>query len=156
MLVEFVPVLRRGQAKRRGLYTTVQVARWLNERPKKERSIDHKQFTLEALARFVRGERIDNRFYMKRLRVDNEELWAIRIDTTPQDRIFGMFIEKDCFVCMNKRPRDELKNKVSRQWKSAEQKALNKWTKLFPGMRPMPGNHFSHYVSNGEHFDWKS
>lgn len=139
---------------RRGLYTTVPVANWLKEEPKREKSIIKKQFTNEALARFVRGEQINNKYYMKRLDTHDKYLWEIRIASAPQERIFGFFVHKDCFICTNKRPRDELKRKGSPQWKSAEQKALNKWVDLFPGVAPLVGNDFSIYVSNGEHFDW--
>ena len=155
-LFEFHPALRRGQTNRRGMYMTPQISRWLGERPREKKKIEHHQFIMEALARFVRGNKIDNRFYMERLERGKAEVWEIRIQPAPKVRIFAAFIYKDCFICTNKRPRDELKKRDSSQWKSAKRRAVDRWAALFPGREPLTASHFSDYVTNGEHFDWRS
>jgi len=154
-VVEFQPRLRPGQTRRRGLYVTKEIERWLLRQTTKAADIQNKQFTIAALKRFVIGETVDNVNYMKRLAYGSEECWEIRLRTCPQVRIFGVFIREDCFLCTNMRLRPELGKFGSPQWGAAKARCTSIWSQLFPGFRPFTATDFTYYVTeNGVHYDW--
>lgn len=140
-----------GEAYERGLYLAPQVHAWVTERHSDPKWVAYKAQVRAHLSQFVKGAPVNNKEYMKRLRQrhdDPPEIWEIRIIHLPQYRIFGAFYAKDHFVCTNVRERRKL------NFASAKLIADNRWNELFPGRARFSGTHFSHYVTNGVHFDW--
>jgi hypothetical protein len=95
-LAQFAPTVRAGQAVRRGLYLTPGLSSWLDEKTYKEKETEYRQFVRQKLALFALGQRVDNRFYMKRLKGIPRDIWAIRFnEIEPKTRMFGAFVAPD-------------------------------------------------------------
>ncbi|MBC7141083.1 MAG: hypothetical protein H5U18_02810 [Rhodobacteraceae bacterium] len=107
--------------------------------------------------RFVTGQVIpvgmdpydkgDNAFLA---RIDPAEygIWALRsVAPRPALRVFGAFAARDTFVAITVRERSTLGGPGDRRWANAREVALEKWSHLFSGQRPLIGDRLDDYVS---------
>jgi hypothetical protein len=103
------------------------------------------------LERFVQGGIIvvGDDGYMKRLDRAEDEIWEIRcIDPNPSVRIFGSFAEKDVFMALGYRYRQELEEKGSTEWAEAIRACKADWRKLFLTYPPHSGSDPHDYISD--------
>jgi hypothetical protein len=140
------------------MYVTPQISRWLNQKPSLKRREVNPAFVRQTLGRFVKGEFIDNMFYMKRLARPPDEVWEIRVTTaSPQARVFGAFAGPDCFVCLHPVPRDWLSAEKRKPWPVALNEARDRWKELFGNAPPFTSTRFEDYVTeNSAHYDWNA
>jgi hypothetical protein len=103
------------------------------------------------LERFVAGGIIvvGDEGYMKPLEPVEDEVWEIRcIDPNPSVRIFGSFAEKDVFIALGKRYRQDLAEKSSQAWAEAIRECKADWRSLFLTYPPHSGNDLHDYISD--------
>jgi hypothetical protein len=140
---------------RRSLYVSPEMSRWLAQNPSRNRRAVKTPFVRQRLGQFVRGEHVDNLYYMKRLTEFPDEIWEIRVITTsPQARIFGAFRMTDVFIGLNWAPRDWLASDRER-WQRKFDDAMSQWRSLFGTSHPFTSARFDSYVSErSNHYDW--
>ena len=103
------------------------------------------------LERFVGGGIIvvGSNGYMKPLDPAEDEIWEIRcIDPDPSVRIFGSFAEKDVFVSLGYRYRQDLEGKDSSEWAEAVRACKAYWRQLFLTYPPHSGSDLHDYISD--------
>jgi hypothetical protein len=90
--------------------------------------------------------------YMKALKPEADEIWEIRcIDPDPSVRIFGSFAEKDVFVALGQRYRQQLAEIGSPEWAEAIRACKADWRRLFFTYRPHSGSKINEYISDPVH-----
>jgi hypothetical protein len=115
--------------------------------PQKE--LDYLANVRAFLGRFVKGASISNEEDMFLLDPHERDLWELRFTLIPQSRVFGALAYQDCFVATNWALRDNLGPKGSKAWLAAEQKAIDIWDALLPGVRRFHCRSFSNCITNG-------
>ena len=86
---------------------------------------------------------------MRPLDPEEDEIWEIRcIDPDPSVRIFGSFAEKDNFIALEKRYRQDLEGRDSQAWRDAIRATKATWRRLFLAYPPHTGDDLHDYISN--------
>jgi hypothetical protein len=131
---------------------------WLIQPETRDANIRLKAAVRAHFDQFVKGEEIDDLYYMKRVsrRRDHhefwDEVWSMRPDFNPRQRFLGAFFREDWFVVMTRKPREFFK--YDGHWQSQIDLVRSVWDDLFPYRPRHRGNAFSDYVtSNAEHCD---
>jgi hypothetical protein len=162
-LHRFLPTLRGGERERRKLTMVPEMHGWIMNPAKTEALIRIKAQAKAHFGEFVRGERVDDCEFMKRVEDRRQNpadfshgVWAIspRFEP-PQFRYFGMFVTLDWFLVCNKQSRDVLDEHPNR-WHAEIDKALRIWVALFPdpNERPHTGTQLRDYIRyNARHCD---
>jgi hypothetical protein len=114
--------------------------------PESKKDRGHKLKIQAHLKRFVVGEEIDNQVYMKCLDKKEDRVWAIRILNEPQYRIFGAFLELDCFIAFHSTKRAQLRKQG---FATDVKRTIREWNALRLGKERFHAKHFTSYVSNG-------
>jgi hypothetical protein len=102
------------------------------------------------LERFISGGIIvvGNDGYMKALDPAEDEIWEIRcIDPDPSVRIFGSFAERDVFIALGHRYRQDLEGKESIEWAQAIRECKANWRRLFLTYPRHSGSNLNDYIS---------
>jgi hypothetical protein len=150
---QFVPEAFFTETVKRELYVVEDLYQWLYREPDGPDDADRLQFTHQRLGRFVFGDFIDNRYYMKRLHGKPHGTWEIRSsgETCPQFRVYGAFVDLDCFLGVGWSWRD--KRHVG-PWAQRKRMIAEAWDRLLPGVPRHTGKTFEEYVINGGHHAW--
>jgi hypothetical protein len=148
--VKFVPPFDRDETEVRRLYMLPEMLGWLTEEGLPRSELSYRANIRSSLAAFVKGSLVNNCDDLKLLDPPERNLWELKITFTPQLRIFGAFLWKDTFFCMNRALRTPLGRKGSRAWKRAENEAMRIWQLYFAEGERFEGVSFEDYVSNGE------
>jgi hypothetical protein len=156
----------------RHVYATAEVFEQLDERTADER-FHRSAAQLKAwLDNFSRGNRIvvgdrkSKTCDMKRLDTSGD-LWEIRKRNTPSTRIFGHFIEPDCFLALGVHLVTDLfegsagwisKNWLGQKireyfpnWGREIRNAKAEWRRLFPAYTPHTAETLNDYISRAQH-----
>jgi hypothetical protein len=158
-LVRFLPVFHGSERERRRLSMIPDIYNWLSQPVTGDRLAQLKAATKIHFGQFVKGEEIDDYYFMKRASdkrggYDNfsGEVWSIRPDFMPRYRFFGAFFRTDWFVVFTKKPRDALK--TDQQWHAQLDAVCRDWDSIFPYTYRHSGESLSDYVAfNAEHYD---
>jgi hypothetical protein len=157
-LRRFVPKLHGGERERRKVTMHPDVFSWVHESGRSEAMIKAKSASRTHFAQFVKGERIDDCLFMKRIedrRKRNSmghQVWAVSPRFIPQYRFFGLFVSQNWFLVCNKQSRDFLDGHDDR-WHKELDKSLRIWHSLFTDL-PYSGIELYDYISeNAEHCD---
>lgn len=87
--------------------------------------------------------------YMSQLDPTIDEVWQIRSrDPKPGIRVFGRFSEKDVFVALTWRFREDMGGPKSREWRDARELCKTEWRNMFHPYNPHSGKDHYEYVSN--------
>lgn len=160
-LVRFVPRLIGGEKQRRMLTMTPDIDEWLKAPVRSAALIDIKARARAHFGQFVKGERIDDCRFMKRIEDRRSappsfahEVWAISPRFgDPQYRFFGTFVTQDWFLVTSKQDRTRLEEHENR-WHAEIDKVCRIWTALFGDALPLSGTQLLNYISmNAEHCD---
>lgn len=100
--------------------------------------------------------------YMGLLAPEAEGTWEIRSrDPKPGMRVFGRFVQKDCFVALGwglrSRPdarwphKQPLGDRNSLQYQLCQIEVLQRWAELFPGHDPLTGSDIDELLSEKYH-----
>jgi hypothetical protein len=151
-LCRFRPVLRGGEREVRMLTLTNEMYQWLNG--EEGSGMPRLKGNIRAhLGVFVRGERIDDLDFMKKVedrrRRTNQfshGVWSISPRFNPQYRLFGYFATLDWFVALTQSSRDELAKSDAR-WHAQIDRCGEIWISLFPGRDPWTSDNLRDYVS---------
>jgi hypothetical protein len=142
---------------RRQLSLEADMHRWLYEPDQVEEVRDAKAQARAHFGVFVRGKRIDDRYFMSRIEdkrqsgkdIFSHGVWAMatRFDAPPpQIRYFGLFATTDFFLVLTKQNRDVLEESPDRGHAEID-KARTIWNELFPGRVPVLSNNLHEYIS---------
>jgi hypothetical protein len=140
-----------GAAMKRYIFVAAEVAELLDG-PWDELEIEIRWRRVRAdLERFVTGGLIvvGDDGSMKPLKPEADEIWEIRcIDPDPSVRIFGSFSERDVFIALGRRYRQELAEKGSTEWAEAIRACKADWRRLFFTYPPHSGSSINEYLSD--------
>jgi hypothetical protein len=92
-------------------------------------------------------DKSDNAFLA---RIDPIEygMWTIRSRAPkPAIRVFGAFLDKDVFVAVQTRRRNDLGGRGSREWRNARENSIAKWRDLFPNHTPILGDNVHDFLT---------
>jgi hypothetical protein len=120
---------------------------WLHACGLLKSEADYRADVRAFLGRFVKGAPVQKDEDLKLLRPHDRDLWALRFRGEPQSRILGGLVYKDCFVGTHWSFRCNLGRKDSKGWLAAEQRAIDVWDGLLPGIRRFRCHPFSNCVS---------
>jgi hypothetical protein len=152
-LCRFIPLLDPHETERRELWVRTPLHKWLYQGDRKA-TVHFKPNVRAFLGRFVKGEWVDNRDYMKCWKAD---VWELRVQLQPTreaTRIFGAFVKPDAFLAIHQRPRNKFGGKEDPAWDRAIDRVIQEWDQLFPGLRRVPAKPFSNCVTfNGDDHD---
>jgi hypothetical protein len=150
------------ESERRKLTLTPELAGWLRKPVASENLTKVKAEARVHLGQFVKGEKIDDLDFMKRVedrRVRppsfGHEVWSIRPRVEqPQHRYFGVFISQDWFLVCTKQERKKLEESENR-WHAEIDKTLRVFAHFYGASRlPHSGTQLRDYISsNAEHRD---
>jgi hypothetical protein len=130
-LARFLPRFVGSENERRKLTLTPELAAWLSKPVTSENLTKVKAEARVHLGQFVKGEKIDDRDFMKRVEDRrarppsfSHEVWSIRPRfEQPQYRYFGVFITQDWFLVCTKQERKKLAESENR-WHAEIDKTL--------------------------------
>ena len=144
----FLPVFDPHESERRELLMTPALHDWCHQRDDKK-TLAFKANIRAFLGRFVKGERVCNKDYMKTWRDDVSEF---RVQLQPRrenTRIFGAFLKPDCFVAFHPpRARSDFGGKHDPRWDIAIDGVTAKWANSFPGTGRVPSRPFFRCVTS--------
>lgn len=87
--------------------------------------------------------------YMGLLDPPNEGIIDIRSrDPSPAIRVLGKFAERDLFIALIWRTRNELGSKYSSAWSDAYEECNKYWQRLFPDFGPVTGANVHDYIGS--------
>ena len=132
-----------------------QITRWLSSHG----NVPLKRAVAAHFGQFVKGERVDDRDFMKRVECRlvgrhpfDHEVWSVRPFFQPQHRFFSTFAMPDWLIVLCMQARRNLKTDT--QWHSQTDKCCRSWDRLLPGNRRWSGSRLEHYITyNAEHRD---
>jgi hypothetical protein len=159
LLSRFKPRLVGRERESRKLTVHPDIHRWLYS-AQTDPQIEYRAKVRVHLAQFVKGQPIDDRFFMKRIEDRRRSpwsmdhgVWAISPRFNPQHRLFGCFATLDWFVVLTKQSRDRLDESENR-WHEQIDRCRRIWNTLFPSELPHVGSELVDYISsNAEHCD---
>jgi hypothetical protein len=151
-LMRFKPLLDPDECEARTLFVVPEIHFWLYQ--------DHPQKALTFAAnvrgflkRFVIGDFIDNRDYMKS---ESSNVFRLRVQNQRKGervRIFGCFAKSDIFVALFQKPR-EVFDSHSERWAKFDAEAISVWNHYFSPRPTVPAIPFSNCVtSNAYDYD---
>jgi hypothetical protein len=111
----FSPVMDADESDIRELWMTPSLHSWCYENDG-QKSLDYKRNLRAFLGRFVKGQKVDNRDYMKSWK---KRIFELRVQLSPKPhntRIFGGFVLPNTFVAINWKPRSYFGNKDDPRW----------------------------------------
>jgi hypothetical protein len=136
----------------------VEVQNWLKDETGSDDELEARGHAKSHFGQFVRGERIDDLYFMKRVEDRRSSpwsmahgVWAISPRFDPQYRFFGCFATYDWFVALSKESREALQREDS--WHTQIDKTLTLWGELFPGRFPFVPDTLGEFVSYAEKRD---
>lgn len=151
-LHRFRPLLRGAETEVRMLSVHFDLHDWLYAEPSAV-ILDFKAGIRAHLGEFVKGELIDDLYFMKRVEnrrkhsdVFGDGVWSFSPRFRPQYRVFGFFAITDWFVAMTQESRDVLEQSEAR-WQTQIDTCTGIWDSLFPGRSPWIQDRIEHYVS---------
>jgi hypothetical protein len=158
-LVRFRPVFCGSERERRMLSLDMSIHDWLMRGVQAEKQIQLKAAVKVHFGQFVKGDEVDDLYYMKRVadrRYGHEDfsadVWSVRPDFKPYHRFFGAFFREDWLVILSKKPRDTLIHDAL--WHAQIDTVCHLWDELLPFRRRHRGDQLSQYVtSSAEHYD---
>jgi hypothetical protein len=156
-LVNFLPNLASDESDIRELYILPSLNAWLKKDMEKPRMQENQAAVNAHLTEFIKGALIDNQDFMKCLDPNNEGVWALRVRYTTrgiQYRVFGAFINKDCFFATHLKERKEFLS--YKHWEPEIKKVKYEWNKLFNGHLIIQKKSFKELVDNGEERAYKN
>lgn len=118
--------------------------RWLYEADRKK-TANFKANLRAFLGRYVKGELVDNKDYMKSWQ---DDIFEFRFQLLPKRerlRMFGAFIKPDVFVAFNRKFRSEFSTQDD--WDRVITRTIRECEKFFPGTLRMPSKPFSNCVT---------
>ena len=159
-LCRFKPKLRGDETEVRKLSVYRELHAWIYaEAEASNVTMEAKGHVRGHLGQFVRGELIDDYYFMKRVEdrrfpmaMFSHGIWAISPRFNPQYRFFGAFATYDWFVALNKQSRDALEQSEAR-WHAEIDTSTKLWSDLFPGRPVFIGDALGDFVSNAEKLD---
>jgi hypothetical protein len=160
-LRRFHPQFKGNEGERRKMTLVPDLFDWLDAQVKGESLNRVKAQARTHFGQFVKGEPIDDLFFMKRVEDRRcsppsllHEVWSISPRfPPPQYRYFGFFVSQDWFLVCSKQTRDRLGEHDNR-WHVEIDKARKIWARLFGSNLPHKGSQLYHYVShNAVHCD---
>ncbi len=87
--------------------------------------------------------------YMAQIDPPADEVWDIRSrDPKPGLRVFGRFAEKDVFVALLWRRREDMGGRESKEWRDSRESCKAEWRKLFLSYPAFSGDDNHDYLSN--------
>ncbi len=149
----FLPRLRSYETDKRAMYILPSLNKWLTQDMKTTRMLNDQARVVSHLAEFIKGNRIDDLDFMKLLKPSESNIWAMRVrGSKPQYRVFGAFIDFDCFFGSHFVNRDDIEEKNS--WEEEVNFVKKMWAKIFDNtsIQRLSGS-FQSLVSNGEERD---
>jgi hypothetical protein len=160
-LYRFLPRFRGQEGQRRMLTLVPDINTWLSKAVTSQPLIKVKAQTRTHFGQFVKGEPVDDCYFMKRVQDRrrnppdfNHQVWAIspRFDP-PQYRFFGAFVTQDWFLVCTKQARDRLDEHENR-WHEEIDKTLRIWKHFFGTELPHGGAQLRDYIRhNARHYD---
>jgi hypothetical protein len=146
-LKRFLPVMDADQKDERELLMQPALHQWLYQSDSKK-TRNYKANIRAFLGRFVLGQTVDNRDFMKSWR---SNVFELRVQLQPRretTRIFGAFARQDTFVAIHPpRLRSEFGGKDDPTWDRAIDRTLTAIGIMFPGHAPVSVRPFSGCVS---------
>jgi hypothetical protein len=131
---------------------------WLTRSARGDAHVRLKAATTVHFDQFVKGEEIDDLYYVKRVgrrRDDHDfsdEVWSMRPDFNPRQRFLGAFFREDWFVILTRKPRNYFKR--DEHWQAQIGVVRSTWDGLFRYQPRHSGDALSDYVTfNAEHYD---
>ena len=131
---------------------------WLYAEAVDEDLMEAKGHARGHFGQFVRGERIDDLDFMKRVEDRRRSpwsmehgVWAISPRFRPQYRFFGVFATRNWFVVLTKHSRNALQEDNS--WHAQIDRSLTLWRELFPGKLQHVVETLPEFMSNAEKCD---
>lgn len=158
-LVRYLPVFHGSERERRSLSMVPDIHDWLTRSASGDGLVRLKAAIKIHFAQFVKGEEIDDCYFMKRVsdrRGGYDDfsagIWSVRPDFIPRYRFFGAFFRADWFVIFTRKPRDALRD--DSQWHAQIDAVCRDWDTLFHYRIRHGGEALSDYVTfNAEHCD---
>ena len=153
-LKRFEPYLREGEVHVREIFMVNDLWKYIEKDVPKQYGIKY-QVTLEQrLAKFIKGDRINNFYDMKELRPFGSGVWEFKVLEEPSSRIFGAFIERDIFIAFWMKKRDDLAGKkFNRSFKSFMDLVKNQWSHLFKNKTMLLSSNIDDLITNGVSYD---
>jgi hypothetical protein len=158
-LRRFQPRLVGREREYRKITVQPEIHEWLYG-AKTEAQREYRAKVRVHFAQFVKGEMIDDCYFMKRIEDRRRApwsmshgIWAISPRFEPQHRFFGCFATLDWFLVLSKQDRDRL-SKNEQRWHEQIDKCLRTWERLVPGYPIHVATDLAGFVSsNAEHCD---
>lgn len=142
----FVPVFDPCESEERELFMTPALHDWLYQADRK--ATENFKANIRAfLGRYVKGEEIDNRDYMKSWKLN---VFELRVQLQPRreaTRIFGAFAATDVFFASNWHFRSDFGDATDPKWDAAIERLVKKWDELFAGYHRVAAKPFSNCVA---------
>lgn len=136
----------QDESEKRDLFMPPALVTTLNQNdPKKAR--EYTANIRAFLGRYVKGKKIDNKYYMKSWK---EDVFELRVQLQRRHealRIFGAFGGPDKFVAFFRKPRSAFGDRFDPNWDKAVYRTVDEWAAMFPGCRRVPALPFSNCIT---------
>jgi hypothetical protein len=142
-LIHYTPTLNKGEIEKRRFYYTPTAL------PTENLTLDERAKVDAYLRGFILGDKLNDSDDIKECTPFGKSgVHTMRVTfMSPQYRIFGGFLIKDCFIALGMWPRKGL------NYKEKVQTTLQRWKELFPEEPTLKGKSFSDLITNGEERD---
>jgi len=160
-LHRFKPKFRGDESEVRNLSVLNDIDAWLydDSAAMSDEAMEAKGHARGHFGTFVRGEGVDDLFFMKRVEdrrlpahLFSHGVWAISPRFDPQYRFFGGFATYNWFVALTKQSRDFL-GQSDERWHAEIDSTRKRWAELFPGREVYLADRLDAFMSNAEKID---
>lgn len=153
-LRRFEPYLREKETHKREVFMSDFLWRHINEKVTELYGIEYQVKLEQRLARFIKGDRINDFQDIKELKPFGSGVWEFKIIEEPQSRIFGAFVEYDVFIAFCMKKRDNVAGKdFNPSFENFGDYVINQWKILFKNKEKLLSSNIDKLISNGVSYD---